>query len=210
MRHYKNMAIWENRKSVRVLLSFRDHVIGYFTSVKSDFYQVEAIETQDSSKHRLQINLSLREAAAVVDCVGVSRTMFYTPPPLIGGFAGDIDLFQNIFRLSNMKIEPRILIDMIERAIGIYETDRVCALRRTCNPFFWFGRLLEFVSSIPFLLLGSLGFDRGRMEASLLGRLLKRLVYLLGLLASFITVLRWIGWLDELETLLGQVAGLFE
>lgn len=209
MRHYKKMTVWENRKSVKTLLLFRDQVIGYFNNIKGDFYQVEAIESKDSLEHRRLINLSLRAAATAVDAVGVARTMFHTPPPLLGGFAGDVDLFQNMFRLSNMRIDPRVLTDVIERAIGIYETDHAAAWRRTLNPFYWFGRLLEFISTLPFVLLGSLGLNRERMEASFLGGLAKRMVYLLGLLASLLTVLKWMGRLDDLEALISRVRQFF-
>ena len=84
----------------------------------------------------------------------------------LGEPSGEIDLLENLFRLHQHRVSPQILLDYVDRAIGVYKDDRSRAWMRTINPFYWLNLLLECTARLPFFVLGSMGLDRARMEAS--------------------------------------------
>lgn len=119
--------------------------------------------------------------------------MTYTPPPAIGGCIQNIDLIDNLFNLQNYDIEVQTLIDIIDRALGIYERDLKNSIIRTLNLFFWLEKSLELISSLPFYLLGSVGFNRLRLETSDIGKLVKfiiKLITIFVLLWQFLAIFK--------------------
>lgn len=113
---------------------------------------------------------------------------------MIGGriFQG-VPLLSNMFNVHTLDQEPQSVLDPLDRAIGTLEHDRRAAWIRTFNPFFWIGLVFSATARVPFLILGELGFDRARAERSLLGRLFKALVWLIGSLGSLATLIEFSG-----------------
>jgi len=93
-------------------------------------------------------------------------------------------------------------LDVIERAIGIYENDRLNALFRTVNPLFWIGLILDYIVSLPFKVIGKVGFNQKKIESLITGRVIKGTLYLIMVLAAFLTVLEKIDYLEKFISLI--------
>ena len=199
MNWYKKITYWENRKRVKSLSKFRDLVIDYFNNVEYDFLHIK--ENQDAIRIRQEINLRLNRVYSYIIYSGVNPEFYYSPPPAVGGIAGNIDLIHNIFNLHTFgahAIQNLIqnLIDFIDRAIGIYEEDKINSLLRTFNPFFWLERLVDFIVGIPFKFIGKIGFNREKVEASIVGKTIKGVLYLITVGSAFLTILEKLDYLN--------------
>ena len=198
MSWYKKITYWENRKRVKLLSKFRDLVVDYFNNVEYNFLHIK--ENQNTLRIRQEINLHLDRVYSYIIYTGVNPKIYYSPPPAVGGIAGNIDLIHNIFNLHMFDIPVQNLIDFIDRAIGIYEEDKINSLLRTFNPFFWLGRLVDFIVGIPFKFIGKIGFNREKVEASIVGKIIKGILYLLVTASTafltFLTILEKLGYLN--------------
>ena len=119
------------------------------------------------------------------------------------GAVQEIDLFLNLFELDRYHISANHAVGFIEMALGVYQSDRTAALRRTINPFWWLFRWLLWFARIPFLVLSAMGFDTARAEGSALGKFFKLVTATTGLAAALLTILSLLGWLPEVKALLG-------
>lgn len=140
----------------------------------------------------------------IVQDAGVSTTRFYSPAPIRGGFAGQVDVFLNIFQLRLAQINTSGVTDDLDRAWGIYNRNRRPALIRMFNPFYYLARLLDLVAEIPFAIAGTLGFNRSKAEGSPCGRAAKIIVKLVTFMAALLTILNLLGLLEGIrEALFG-------
>jgi hypothetical protein len=151
---------------------------------------------------RTQINYIIDEVHQIILLAGVPTSIFYSPPPAFGGISGDIDLILNIFNLHEFQISPNMLIDLVNRAIGIYERDKIRSIFRTLNPLYWLLLILDYIMSIPFYILGKVGFNQDKLEQSFLGKLIKGLLYLITVFAALLTVLEKLGYLEWFKKLI--------
>jgi len=202
MNYYKKITIWENNKRVRLLSEFRELVVTYFNNIKYlGFGSSGVSENEKAREARIKINMILDKMYFIIISAGVNPIMYYTPPPAIGGLTRDIDLVINIFNLYRFRINPQLLLDFIERAIGVYENDGLKALLRTVNPFFWLGLISDYIVSLPFKVFGEIGFNQEKIESSITGKIIKGIIkgtfYLITFLASFLAVLKYIGYLEK-------------
>jgi hypothetical protein len=136
---------------------------------------------------------------------GVNPSIRYTPSPAVGGYIQNIDLVQNIFNLHRFHIASNNLLDFVDRAIGIYENNSGRAFRRAINPFFYLGLAFDLVARIPFVLIGRAGFNRQKAEESLVGRLIKGAIYIITALASLLTVLQLLDYLEPAKEVVKSV-----
>jgi len=206
MRPFNRITYFENKRRVVKLKHFDYVVNGYFKSVKSgNSYYNDDIQTDESLRFRQEINKSLPVIKSIFLNCGVHPNIFYTPPPAIGGYAHDIDLLLNIFNLKPFKISPLVLLDNIDKAIGVYENDLKFALIRTLNPLFWLFLVFESIATIPFLVLGRVGFNQTVAENSFIGRVFKFVVILVESLAAILTILTLLKQTELLESLIGAL-----
>ena len=197
MSYYKKITIWENRGRARLLTYFMGLIATYFNNVECLDYGLEVREKEEAQRARTRINMTLDRVYSVIISTGIKPTIRYSPPAAVGGLVRNIDLMHNIFQLSRFQIGPQTLLDFIERTIGIYDNDRRNAFCRTINPFFWIGLVLNYVVSLPFKLIGKIGFDQQKIESSTAGRVIKGVFYLIVVFAAFLSILEKIGYLDK-------------
>lgn len=203
MKYYKNFTIFGIQARINILLEFRGLLEDYFNNVQAGM-TLRDLDENDTAVHaRSKINYILEKAHKAIKTSGVSTVVCYSPPPAVGGLAGDIDIIYNLFSLRSYEMQPRDIVDFVDRALGIYENDKINAFIRTINPFFWLNRLFSYISRIPFLVLGGVGFKQEKLENSFLGRVVKRVLYLIEVAASFLVILQVFGYLDEFKTLIG-------
>lgn len=195
MRPYDKIFIWENRNRVKLLKEFRNLVIEYYNNVeRNSFFSVK--ENEKATKLRTKINLILDKIYWIIKSANVETSIFYFPPPAVGGYSLDIDLICNIFNLARYEISPQQVLDHIERAIGIYEEDKIKSLLRTFNPFTWIMLIIEYLATLPFKFLEILGFNRTEIEASILGKIFKGIFQFIFWFAALLTVLEKFELLD--------------
>ena len=187
MRYYKKIAYWENVGRLSKLIEFRDLVFRYFNNVT--FGYVEIRENQEALRIRPFINFNMQKVHSIILASGIKPNLIYSPPPVTGSGPMNVDIIQNIFLLHKYDVESNYLLDFIDRSIGVYNEDKFHSLLRTINPFFWISLIFAYIVSLPFKLLGELGFNQSKIESSILGRSLKAVLYLIGLSASLYTIL---------------------
>ncbi|HOX54636.1 MAG: hypothetical protein PHI86_03470 [Candidatus Omnitrophica bacterium] len=197
--YYTKITIFENNRRIQQLYAFIDLIGRYFQNTRHDGFSFELIENEEALTIRMEIDRILTRIYRIVIASGVNPVIQYTPPPAIGGYIRDIDVIHNIFNLSRFEIRPTILLDYIYRAIGIYEDNSKSALIRTFNPFFWLGLLLDYIVSLPFRFMGIIGFNQNKVESSFIGKIVKGILYLITVFASFLTILHLLGLLDNFK-----------
>lgn len=186
MRHYKKTTIFGNTGRLSELIEFRDLVVKYFGNAKYDLGKVR--ENPDAQSARQSINFKMEKVHLIILASGVTPNLIYSPPPAIGGRSENIDLIQSIFLLPSYSVNPSYILDFINRSIGVYSDDRSNSLLRTINPFFWISLIFAYIVSLPFNLLGELGFNQSKIESSIIGKIVKLLVGLISLSAALVTL----------------------
>ena len=116
----------------------------------------------------------------------------------------------NLFGLDRYQVAPNVVVDILQRSIGVYQTDRTRSLRRTVNIFWWLKMLLVWISRAPFSVLRAAGFDAERAEASILGRLVKGLLIVIPAVASLLAIADLLGALDWIKHHLGIDAAFWQ
>lgn len=176
MRKNLNITFIQNITRRNALKEYRSLVEKYFQTIDYNEYSRDIIDSDKSKDVRKWLNSKNEAIQTIFRDVGITPNIVYTPPPAIGGYIQRINLIDNLFNLQNYDIEIQALLDFIDQVDGVYQQDFINSILRTFNPFYWLGRLLEFIASIPFYLLGSVGFNREKVENSAVGKLVKWLI----------------------------------
>lgn len=207
MRHYTKILVWENRKRLKKLLDFRELVIVYLNNSRAGWVMDPRVEEEAAQAARSNINLSMKETHSTILQSGTNPKLTWKAPPTAGGYAAKIDLIENIFNLHEFQIDPRLVLDKIDRAIGIYQSNQKWARFRVLNPLFYAGLVLDFVSDLPFVALGNLGFNRQKARSSTIGRLVKGVLYLVTVVAAFLTILHLLDFLEPVKQVAHELIG---
>ena len=202
MNSYKNIPLWENLRRQRVLEEFRKDVVSYFKNSSYRRMVRGRTEATEAVQARQRINLTVAQAHRIIRAARIAPMLTWTPPPNIGGYVKQIDLIINLFELDQYQIPPKRAVDFIEMAIGVYQSDRTAALRRTINPLWWLFRGLLWFARIPFVFLGAVGFDSARAEGSRFGKFFKAIFALVTATAALLTILNLLDWLRAAKALL--------
>lgn len=204
MKVYNKIPTWENKHRLKLLTNFRELLNTYFNNVEfvRGYPSAEPIENKTAHGARVEINRVLGEVREVLHSAGISPVIQYTPPPMIGGYIQDIDIFLNMFNLRYYKIPHNKLFDFVDYAIGRYGRDSKRAWIRTFNPFYWIGCVFDYIAGLPFVLLGRIGFDSDKAESSIIGRCIKGLLYLIVVFAALLTILYYLGYLEQFKGLI--------
>lgn len=207
VKFYNKILIWENKRRLDKLIEFRKLIIEYFNNSRAEWMVAERIEEEAARIARVKINRVINEIHSIILHSGINPTLRYTPPPAVGGYVEMIDVIQNIFHINRFQIGADPLLDFIDRAIGIYESNHKSAIFRTFNPFFYLGLVLDAISALPFIAIGKLGFNRQKAELSAIGRLVKGVLYLITVVAAFLTTLQLLGFLRPVKQFVHELLG---
>jgi hypothetical protein len=184
--------VWVNATRHRDLTSFGARAKEYYQNATITWPEKDLVENDRARSLRQSLNRDLAYIESLVSLAGVSDKVSVREAPMLGGhvFQG-VPLLSNMFNIHMLDQEPQSVFDFLDRAIGVLEHDRRAAWVRTFNPFFWIGLFFSSMARVPFLILGELGFDRARAERSLLGRLFKALIWMIGILGSLATLIEF-------------------
>jgi hypothetical protein len=193
------MTILQNLESIRTLKKFKKSAERYFENIDYGSYGLTAVEKPKAKTLRSQLNLMLERAKRALSSVEISPDIYDASRPTAAGYEEGVYLVDNIFNLHQLKISPQTLLDYVERAIGVYRDDKFKSLIRTLNPLFWLSIVLDYISSLPFAVLGALGLNRSKIEDGLVGRFLKGCFRVAVIFTVLAVILHHQGYLDPLE-----------
>ena len=198
MRHYTKILIWENARRLSKLVEFRELIIEYFNNHSN---------TVAAHVARNKINRSMNEIHSIVLHSGTNPILTWRAPPTAGGYSVNIDLIANIFNLADYFMDYNSVLDLIDRSFGIYESNAKAARIRIFNPFFYVGLVFDFISGLPFIFLGKLGLNQQKMEVSLLGRLVKGVLYLIQVIAALIAIYQFWDYWTPVKNFVRELVG---
>jgi hypothetical protein len=171
------MLYWECKRRLATLQQFRILAFDYFQNVRylsrQHALRGQASMNDKAQKARHEMNQLLNDVVLSVDLLGVAHVIRWTPPPMIGGYIQNVDIFGNIFGLSAFEIPSQSVFDCLDRAIGAYERHCHWLLRQCFNPLYWAAMLFAWLLRLPFKLVGAAGFNATKAEESELGKALK-------------------------------------
>jgi hypothetical protein len=209
MRKYNEIPIWENSKRIDFLIKFRNLVVEYFRNVETFsssgldiHFFAEPIENDIARQKRSEINENIDKAYAIILAACMQTSITRYPPSAVGGHVIDIDIIASIFDFHNLNLNSDNVVDIIERALGVYKNDRINSFLRTIYPFYWIFLIINYITSLPFVILGQIGFNRGKIEGSFIGKISKAIFNLIIVFAAFLTILEKLGYLDYLKNLI--------
>ena len=208
MRHYTKILVWENNKRLKKINEFRELVIAYFDNARANWNRDPIVSELTAPEARRRINESMQEVHSIILHAGMSPTVKWVPPAIIGGNVQNVNLIQDIFNLDGFfEIEPDHVLDLIDRSIGLYDSNRKWARVRVFNPLFYVGLVFDFVSDLPFVALGKLGFNHQKARSSRIGRLVKGVLYLITGFAAFLTILHFLEFLEPVKRFVHNLIG---
>ncbi len=207
MRYYTKILIWESKRRLNKLKAFRSLMIRYFNNSRVGFGGGR-VEESAAKEARREINLLRDEIHSIILNSGIDPSFSWTPPAAVGDDETEIDLIEDIFNLDQFDIGPNNLLDLIDRAIGKYDSNRKSAFIRTFNPFFYLGLVLDTISDLPFIAIGILGFNRQKIKTSAIGRLVKGILYLTIIVAAVLTILHLLDFVEPIKQFVHRLLDL--
>lgn len=148
-----------------------------------------------SQEIREHLNRSIPFVIAYLRAAGVDTAIQYSPPPALGGMAGRIDVFANLFQLGQLMLRQNPVHDMLDRGIGMYDYWIENQWKKWINPLFWIGELIR----LPFKLLDFAGFNSINIESSIFGKIYKLLASLVGLIVGMLEIYKVLKPIIELK-----------
>jgi hypothetical protein len=199
MKHHKRMTIFQNFQCIRTLKKFKKLAERYFENVDYGSYGLTAVEKPKAKTIRSQLNLMLERVKRALSSVEIRPDICNDSRLTAPEYEEGVYLVDNIFNLHQLKISPQTLLDYVERAIGVYRDDKFKSLIRTLNPLFWLSIVLDYISSLPFAILGALGFKRSKIEDSSFGKFFKGCFRVAVVVTVLAVILYHQGYLDPIE-----------
>ena len=209
MRYYTKILIWENKRRLNKLKTFRSLMIRYFNNSRIGFGGGR-VEESAAKEARREINRFRDEIHSIILNSGVDPSFSWTPPAAVGGDETKIDLIEEIFELDQFDIGPNNVLAFIDRTIEKYDSSRKSTFVRTFNPFFYLGRVLNTITDLPFIVIGILGFNRQKIKASAVGRLVKGILYLSIIVAAVFTILHLLGFVEPIKQSVHKLLSLIK
>ena len=198
MNGYRNITFWESFRRQERLNEFHELIVTYYTALQKG-------QADQASEARISINLILKDVQAIVYAAEVYPVISWTPPRFVGGPSIKIDVLENLFYLRRYDLGPESVTDLSLRAFGVYKSYHLQSFLRTVNPFWWLWQIFNWFAQLPFLLLGTAGFNSTRAENSILGRFFKLALLLLPLVAAFLSILSHLDLLEEFLKLVNDM-----
>lgn len=196
---YRNITFWESLRRQERLNEFLELLDTYFLAQRAG-------QVEQAGEARTSLNLILVDVSKILYAANIDPVIGWTPPPMHGGPSQRIDIVANLFNLDRFFLTPDYVFDVVLQAQGVYESNHFRSFLRTFNPFWWVFRVFNWVATLPFLLLGSAGFNSEQAERSAVGRLIKVVILMLSVSATFLTVLSHLGLLQGFLELIENIA----
>lgn len=152
MKNYKNFTIVGNRARANTLRKFRKLIINYFNNSERVGLR-DVRENEEAAQSRSEINLLLKKAYRTIREARVSTVIFYTPPPITRQPPVNFNVMHNIFNSRFYEVRPQDIVDFIDKALGVYECDKIYSIFRAINPLFWLNQLFQPNAVVDFIVV---------------------------------------------------------
>ena len=209
MRYYTKILIWENKRRLNKLKTFRSLMIRYFNNSRIGFGGGR-VEESAAKEARREINRFRDEIHSIILNSGIDPSFSWAAPGAVGGDETKIDLIEDIFKLDQFDIGPNNVLACIDRTIEKYDSSRKSTFVRMLNPFFYLGRVLNTITDLPFIVIGILGFNRQKIKASAVGRLVKGILSLSIIVAAVFTILHLLGFVEPIKQSVHKLLALIK
>ena len=197
------MFIWEHKRRVNTLERFLGLVRTYTTNLQYNGMLPDPIENDAALRAREELNLILRHSKDYVHLTGVPVTIHYSPPQSTGGLAGEVDVFGSFFQFPRLDLPWTVATDPAQQALGVYRSLKSRSWVDTLNPLYWLYRIFQEILRIPFLILGSMGYDVEKAQKSIVGRVFTLVGQAMGFALTFLTLVERFGLPEWLKRVLG-------
>jgi hypothetical protein len=168
---YRRIPIWENWHRRKVLKNIRVLLINYFSS--------------SDAERRHSINALMLTVIDMSRLVGVSFQISSVRQQRLAmdGYpiSFDYDLLENFAMWDHPALQSD-LIDLLDRAIGVYNGDKRAAWWRTFCPFYWTSLGFEWIARLLLRTFADFGVEAAAEPNSRFSRIVRRI---LGLFIGF-------------------------
>jgi hypothetical protein len=146
---YSKIPIWENQRRIALLENFIEGIKAYYNVLLKPRYWAATELTDKEQEFLATVRTELSQGVPVIHSLMYLAKVHTTV--VGGGYRGQIDMLENVTRLDQIRVEPGLLVDQINQAIGTYRADQLKNWRRT----FWFARLVELCRPVSSLVIQS-------------------------------------------------------
>jgi hypothetical protein len=152
---YDQIPIWENKQRIKDLQFFRDvYLLGLWGYTKL----LESAATGKpftAEECRSEINRRLPGVKEMVRLADISALRDWVTRK--DDEAVQIDVLEQLWYLETLRLSYRAPSDVVEEAIGKYQADQFKSWVRTFNPFYWVGRLINWLIGEAFNVVALVG-----------------------------------------------------
>jgi hypothetical protein len=198
---FAKIPIWENKRRIKALTAFADLYKDTLKSTAKPQIAESATARPIITPEQRRSELNRRKPA-IMKTVALAGIRSFRATVKPNGAPIDIDIIDHLWELQTNLLSSILLVDVLEEAIGVYCDDQVKSWTRTLNPFFWLGRLIDWVADLVFNVVALFGASPDQARASILGRLIIAVERLILWLAAIVTVLEFLGFQTPIRHLL--------
>jgi hypothetical protein len=194
---YDEIPIWENNQRLKDLQYFRDiyYLLQIFGSTSGVTTPTGKPFTREEC--RSEINRRLPAVKEMVRFADISALRDWVTLRKDDELV-QIDVLEQLWYLEKLRLSYRAPSDVVEEAIGKYQADQFKSWVRTFNPFYWFGRLINWLISEAFKVVALVGANPETARNSPTGHIIfaigKFLGWLACIVAAVIAVLEFLGF----------------
>lgn len=176
---YRRIPIWENRHRAKVLDRFRDLLTDFNNGLKRFLFvdAPELAETHRSISELKGVVSDMCRLAGISFVVPESKREYLAAKSKWLAIPAGYDLLDNFFWL--VPGLRKDVIELVDRAKGVYDHNKGAAWRRTFNPFYWFGIAVDWIAGILLRTLADFGVEDAAEPNSRVSRIVRRVVYVL-------------------------------
>jgi hypothetical protein len=156
---HDKLTVIRNRFRAHELREFRKWVEVWYERSDRDADDV-VVDWEGAQAARSHLNRMLPRIMQIVHAAGFGETAPAGTVSDPGIALGRAHVLQRIFNSRLGDGVDQEIFDVIDMAIGVYDSDLAPALLRSINPLYYAGRLMAFVTRGPRRFLRSLGFGR--------------------------------------------------
>ena len=162
---YSKIPIWENKRRIAILENFLDGIKAYYNVLFRPRHWAISTLTPEEQELVSTLRTELTQGVPVIHSLMYLAKVHTMVTG--GGYSSGIDMLENVARLDQLRIEPSLLVDQINQAIGTYRADQWKSWRLTFWPLFWLARLLEYIARLPVYIFSLIfGLDQEKAARS--------------------------------------------
>lgn len=154
MTPHDRITLLANRYRASTLWRFRQLAERYFVRMVPDETGLP-IDWDGALALRAELNRMLPQVLQIVQAAGLDRSYLSG-----GAIEPRLDLLANVVAFCDGDGREQDVLDLLDQAIGVYESDQMPAALRLVNPLHYAGIALRFLVSLPRRFLTTLGLSR--------------------------------------------------